>query len=260
MASISDPRRDRQADDLLEARLQDAVELSIRRSCPRYVGFLDERQQAVARAVLHSCRCENYLFFGGYAAAERTLAGVFPSCMDADPAYFPLTSIGFAYRAGTGLTHRDFLGTLLSCGIKRETIGDILLDDAAGRAVVFAEETIVSFLLDQVTKVKGEGVSLQSPWTGELPAARQYREITGTVASPRLDAVLKALLGSSREEAARQITAGLVSLDHVPTTAVAAAVQEGAVLSVRGAGRFIVDEIGPPTRKGRLFLKARRCI
>ena len=36
------------------------------------------------------------------------------------------------------LTHRDFLGTLMGLGIKRETIGDILTDDNCG--YVFCEK------------------------------------------------------------------------------------------------------------------------
>ena len=39
-------------DALLRARIDDACQLCEWRSCPRFVGFLDEHRQAVARAVL----------------------------------------------------------------------------------------------------------------------------------------------------------------------------------------------------------------
>lgn len=64
-------------------------------------------------------------------------------------------------------------------------------------------------------------------YTGALPAGRAYAPIRDTVASPRLDAVVKALIGTSREEAARLIAAGLVSLNHLPSLSASAPVREG---------------------------------
>ncbi len=75
---------------------------------------------------------------------------------------------------------------------------------------------------------------------------------------PRLDAVLKVMIGSSREEAARRIAAGLVSVNHAPCLSASAAVKEGDRVSVRGEGRFLVDALGPPTRKGRLFITVKK--
>jgi len=81
-----------------------------------------------------------------------------------------------------------------------------------------------------------------------------FVERRDTVASPRLDAVLRVCLSTSREEAARRVELGIVSINHLPCTAVSAEVHEGDVLSVRGSGRFRVAKLGPPTRKGRLFV------
>lgn len=239
-------------DALLRARVEDAVRLSEQRSCPRFVGFLDERQRQTAQTVLRAVGCVNARFFGGHDEAERTLLGVFPSFMEPEDSLFPLTAVGFAFRKGVSLSHRDFLGTLLSCGVKREKIGDILCAD--GLAVVFADEDIAPYLCEQIDRVRGEGVSLTCPFTGELPVSRNFQELRDTVASPRLDAVVKVAVGISREEAARRIAAGLVSLNHAPCLSVSAPVKAGDLLSIRGEGRFLVETLGPPTRKGRLFL------
>ena len=71
MASISDASEE---DALLRARIEDACHLCDVRSCPRFVGFLDEHRQAVARAVLREKGMQDFLFFGGYPDAERTAA------------------------------------------------------------------------------------------------------------------------------------------------------------------------------------------
>lgn len=240
-------------DAWLRARVADACHLCELRSCPRFVGFLDEHRQAVARAVLHEKGHSRFLFFGGCEGAERVMLGVFPEFWESDPALFPLVAVRFLYRPSAALTHRDFLGTLLACGIKRDVIGDIVCEP--GSAVVFLAEEIAPFVTENVTKVGGEGVRVEYPYTGEVVIHREFRELTDTVASPRLDAMVKAAARISREEAAHRIELGLVSLNHMPCTSASAVVREGDVLSVRGGGRFLVDTVGPQTKKGRWIVK-----
>ncbi len=245
-------------DALLRARIDDACQLCEWRSCPRFVGFLDEHRQAVARAVLREKGEQNFCFFGGYEGAERVFLGVFPSFLPPQADIFPITAIGFFYRKTAALTHRDFLGALLSLGLKREKIGDIVCDK--GQTVVFVCEELADFVAESVTKVGREGVKVQVPFSGTLSVQRRFEEWQDTVASPRLDAVLKVALRTSREDAARKIAAGLVSLNHMPCLSVSQEVRENDVLSVRGGGRFMVDKLGPPTKKGRLFVSIKRFI
>ncbi len=240
-------------DALLRARVEDACELSEMRSCPRFVGFLDEHRQAVARAVLHEKGTSRFLFFGGYENAERTILGVFPSFLPPDSALFPLSAIGFHYRKTASLTHRDFLGALLSTGIKRDKLGDIVCGD--GLSVVIADEELAPFLAQTVDKVRAEGVRAEFPFTDTITVRREFREYRDTVASARLDAVVKAALRVSREEAARRIVSGMVSCNHMPCEAVAHIVKEGDTLSVRGEGRFFIAALGPVTKKGRLVIE-----
>ncbi len=257
MGSTSN-RSDAAEDALLRARVEDACRLAADRGYPCFVGFLDERGRGVAEAAIAHCGGVNALFWGGHEEAERTILGVFPDFLPPDPAAFPLLPIGFSFRAQAALSHRDFLGTLLSCGIRRDKLGDILCGQ--GIAVVFVREELVPFLCEQVTRVGGEGVSAVVPFEGELPVAHSFRERTDTVASPRLDAVLRICIGCSREEAARRIAAGLVMVNHRLCESVSAEVREGDLFSVRGEGRFLLEKIGPPTKKGRLFVRIQQYI
>lgn len=240
----------------LRARLIDACQLCELRSCPRFVGFLDEHRQAVARAVLYEKGSENVLFFGGCDGAERVMAGIFPTFIPPDPSLFPIVALRFTYRACASLTHRDFLGTLMAAGIKRDVIGDIVCGE--GETVVFVTEEIAPYVAETVRKVGGEGVTVQYPYTEPVTITHTFSEIQDTVASPRLDAVVRTALRISREEAARRIEAGLVSLNHMPCLSVSTPVKEGDTLSVRGGGRFLVDAVGPKTKKERWIIKLRR--
>ncbi len=266
MASISESD-----DRLLRARVQDAMELSARQETPHFVGFLDERQRALAEGQLKksglvSCagwpeagQPDNracFCCFGGYPEAGRVLLGVFPAGAPPDPSSFPLCAMGFRYREEASLSHRDFLGTLVGCGVKREKIGDILCGE--GLSVAFVAAELAPFLQQQVTKVGGEGVRLLPYYDGELPATQQFLEWRDTVASTRLDAVVASVAGLSRGEAARRILAGTVAVNHLPQTSVSRVVKAGDVLSIRGTGRFVIDDVSGVTRKGRLVLKARK--
>ncbi len=103
-------------------------------------------------------------------------------------------------------------------------------------------------------------MTVEYPYIGDVSVTRQFREITDTVASARLDAVLRVALRTSREEAARRIESGMVSVNHMPCLSVSHTVHERDILSVRGGGRFVVDTIGPLTKKSRLCLKIRQFV
>ncbi|MBQ8752851.1 MAG: hypothetical protein IJZ13_07085, partial [Clostridia bacterium] len=193
-------------------------------------------------------------FYGGHSEAEQTMVGVFPDGYPPLDEAFPLSAVAFFYREDVQLTHRDVLGTLLGAGIRREKLGDILCGN--GLAVVMADEELVPFLTQQIDRIGGEGVRVQPGYDGPLPVFHRYRPVEGTVASPRLDAVLKLLIATSRETAADMIRTGLISVNHRVCNEVALTLREQDVLSVRGRGRYRIEKIGPETQKGRLRISA----
>lgn len=241
-------------DALLKARLTDAVALSRARKNPQFVGFLSEREGLLAERLIKSMHWEDTLFWGGYEGAERLCFGAFPDFMGPDAASFPVDALTVTFRAQDKLTHRDFLGTLMSLGINRDTVGDILIED--GRCVLFVRSSIVSFILSQLQKVGGAGLKVEPGFHEPLPPGRGTEPITDTIASARLDCVVAALTGLSREKSAGLITAGLVQLNASEKLSLSVEVEEGDKLSIRGYGKFLVEAIGPPTKKGRLRLKA----
>ena len=248
---------DRSVDALL-ARVEDVLRQADKHNAPCFLGFLDPREQALARRVLSAHPVDMWHFYGGYVDAERTVLAAFPDCFDPISITYPLTAVAFQYRPSRKLSHRDVLGTLLSAGIRRETIGDILCGE--GIAVAYLRREIVSFVCEQIDRIGGEGVDIVPDYAGRLPISREYQEITDTIASPRLDAVVKALVRCSRDDAAQLIRDGAVSLDHFPIDSVSAAISAPCTVSIRGHGRYLVDRVGPNTKKGRLMLLARKCI
>ncbi len=231
-------------------RVSDAINLSQLRNIPRFVGFLTATQCAECSALLRNVR---HCFFGGYEGAERTMLGIFPDWCDIDNTAFPITAVTFSYKNCYTLTHRDFLGTVMSLGITRQSVGDILIE--SGRAVMFITNELSGYVLSQISKVGGVGVTVSEGYCGALPNALKVAECSGTVASLRADCVIATLIGKSRGVALELIEKGMVSINSVGTQKATQIVNTNDIISVRGNGRYKITESQALTKKGRIILK-----
>lgn len=241
---------------LFEAKVADCVRLGEKR--PTFLGFLDLSERSAAEAYLRHIHVENYFFFGGWPEAERVILGVFPDYLEPDPEDFPLVSLTVQFRRQDTLTHRDLLGSFLAQGVVRASLGDILVEE--GRAVLFVKTELADHFLSSIEKIGRVGVRITKGFSEPLPTAHHFQTIGGVVASERLDCLVAFLSGSGREKAAQMITGGLVSVNHRETESVSARVAEGDIISIRRCGRFVVDALGPQTKKGRLSIKCRKYI
>ncbi len=231
----------------LSAHIADLQRLSVKSGVPRFSLFLNEREAVVADNSVKGSPC----FFGGYDGAARVICGFTEDtyAYELPPSdIFPIVPLTFVFRERDKLSHRDFLGALLSLEIKRELVGDILT--AEGYAVVFVHETAAELVasLDKIGKV---GVRCEKGITKPLPM-QQTQKTETTVSSLRLDCIVSAAVNTSREKSASLIKSGMVNADFSPCLNVSAEVKENTVISVRGHGRYRLSEISGETRKGRI--------
>ena len=250
---------------LLLSRLADKAQKADATVTCTWSHFLDPHQRSMAEKAFAACPPDGGIelrFDGGYEDAERTLAGFVPEVewdLDDEP---PLVLLG-AKTSGRGggrpLTHRDWLGALMGLGIKRETVGDILVTPDG--ASLFVMEDVSAFILTQLEQVGAETVTVTpgDPEALILPE-RKEREIRGTVMSMRLDAVAALAFSVSRTRMAEWIRAEKLSLDWEVQTNPAKAVREGSMLSLRGRGRAMVEAVGGVSRKGRTGVVIRRLV
>lgn len=87
---------------------------------------------------------------------------------------------------------------------------------------------------------------------------QRERQVKGTVASPRLDALGSIGFGLSRTRMARAIRAERVWVNGRSVANPAAPVAEGDRLRLEGRGEAVVQELGGPTRKGRTVVTLKR--
>ncbi len=195
----------------------------------------------------------NTSVFGGYVGSERNRIVLIPSDFEVSVRdYISSVRIIAPFMKRT-LTHRDYLGSILGLGIKRECIGDILV--AEDQADVIVVPSMAGFIADNLIcvgrcPVKASHISLD-----ELTPARGPRE-TGTVTVPslRLDAVISAIFSLSRGRAEKLITQGSVKLNHRSCLDKSSSVNVGDNISVKGFGRAMISNTGGKSRKGRIYI------
>lgn len=235
----------------LIARAEDAIRLCEKQYAPKVFGFLTPTEAAVLKRLHLRSNDAEVSFFGGYPDAERLVFAVIPDYLDRDAIWDFIDIIEITGRDIARLSHRDFLGSILGLGIKREKIGDILcLED---KCLVFAASDISDYIIENLAKVGNTGVVLKkADHTGlEIPG-RRFEEIRTTVAALRLDCVVGAALKTSRSAACEAIRQGRVSVNWSECDNTSAKLSPGDVFSVRGAGRFRLSESVNETKKGRL--------
>jgi RNA-binding protein YlmH len=92
-----------------------------------------------------------------------------------------------------------------------------------------------------------------------LPTAKDDgREIKGTVASLRADAVLSLGFGISRSRVVLLVKGGVVKVNFRPINSPSQQLKEGDQLSLKGRGRLLISEVEGETRKGRIRLKLKK--
>ncbi len=240
-----------EADKLIVKKALDTIALAERQYSMKALGFLDPRERALIEREIRGrvpadMKCE---FFGGYDEAERSM-------MICRPEYLPaeydevITVLEISGRDISDLNHRDYLGSLIGLGIKRENIGDIVPDGE--RCYVYIKPAMLNYVGENLTKIGRRGVRVTRRNLSEIRVPEKpVKPIAATVPSLRLDCVAAAAAGVSRGKAAELVKGERVKLNFEEETSVSAAVNEGDIISIRGFGRFRLSEIRGTTRKGR---------
>ena len=259
-----------ESEALLGARLGDALEKCARGSVA-VISYLSPRERIWAERELCSRReSARAGFFGGYAQAERVCLFLLPDYL-VELSSRPLSELdGDALRdligeelceavtsvrvRGSGyrkLSHRDYLGAIMSLGIKRETVGDIFQKEQI--AYVFCIDSVSDWIISNIESVAS--VSVRCRLCSEPPEelAGKTKRLSVNVASERLDAVIAAVWKLSRTESAKLISAQKVAVNSLLEENCARVLKPDDTVSVRGYGKFIHRSITGLSKKGRLF-------
>ncbi len=234
---------------MLVSSLLDKAGRAEQKNIPIYSSFLDLHMQSLAMAQQKQYRC-TFLLWGGYADAERKIAVFLPDYMDA-PDEDALSVVRVEVKNSAKLTHRDYLGSVLGTGLKREQIGDILVDEKGATVIVKSE--IAEFLAQNLLKVARENVSCSVFALSEAVFAptEPKSEIVVSAASLRLDKITAEAFKVSRTDASAAILSGKVFVNQREILKPDFAVAEGDKVTFRGKGKAELSAVLGLSKKGK---------
>jgi len=189
------------------------------------------------------------VLFGGYDDAERKMVAFIP---EYEEPLFPIKALKLSSPMLSSLTHRDFLGSVLGLGIKREKCGDIIIKDKS--AYILLSEEICSFAANSLTKVGRVGVKAEEISLSEIELPeRSFKTVSGTVSSLRLDSVITLFHGKGRGKAGEVISGGLVFVNGICALKNDMRLKDGDTISLRGKGKATLS-VGGTSKKDRIFI------
>lgn len=234
---------------LLIKRFKELENRSFNRGVYEYSDFLNMYEQDLLFKNIKT----DFSLFGGYETAERQIA-VFGNEEDFgfSPTY-PITCIlvsPLLQKFADDLTHRDFLGSVLGLGIKRETVGDIIIKNNTG--YIFCLDTVADFIIENLKKVRHTSVKCERVEETPEEVNPEPTEKFIIVASERLDVIIAEIYNLSRSESNNLFLAKKVFVNGKLTENNSHKIKQGDIISVRGYGRFKWLGTSGETKKGRL--------
>ncbi|MCD7743893.1 MAG: YlmH/Sll1252 family protein [Lachnospiraceae bacterium] len=266
-------------------RIQDLASMSDRKGCVTFTDFLNLNEQNICHQTMQKFSWIKGETFGGYEGAERRIAAFVPeeplwgsessphsvggqrlspehSCISSPGGImYPIHCIHIVPRTprfAESLTHRDFLGALMSLGIDRSKTGDIAVTDK--EAYLFCSAQFSDLICQELTSVRRTQVVCSACSMEDFSYTPATETIRGSIASVRLDAVMALAFGASRSSLLSLIEGGSVYVNGKLITTNAYVLKENDIVSVRKMGRFRYLRTGGTTRKGRTFAEIQKFV
>ena len=247
-------------EELFCRRMEELADAAYSRGIVTFSDFLDLYELHMIHGIDWSGHGVTVAHSGGYDSAERQIAAFLPDALLFEWQY-PwkcLKVLPAAPKFAETLTHRDYLGSILGLGIERCKIGDILVK--GNEACFFCQERMADFLLQELRTVRHTSVTVEACDFQEQGFRPEEEEITGTVASVRLDSVISLAFSISRSSTAPLIEGGKVFVNGKLITSNGYHLNEGDLISVRGQGKFRYGSMMNQTKKGRKLINLFRYI
>lgn len=249
--------------ELLLSRARELKERAADNSMITSTNFLSpEERSAVSVIERENNKYVSTFYYGGFPDAERTAAVFVPTFYEiSDIDAFmkentdenPFSLIECTKDKFTSMSHRDYLGSLMALGIKREMIGDIVVTENGCH--FFAVKSIASYICDNLKRTGRGSVNCKIIAVDSLPQSEDNgKTVFSSVASLRLDCVVAAAFSMSRTSAVEAINKGVVYVYSVQCFKTDFTLSIGSKIVLRGKGKAVIEEITGQSKKGRMHI------
>lgn len=255
-------------DRFLVSKFLDKIEFVEKRNSVEYTDFLDIKQRGILEKILKELKYNNYVIYGGYENAERTVIVLYPEKLEEvfEQDKFDYNNILKVIRIKLPnemrgkYNHRDYLGAIVKIGVKREKVGDILV--SLDGADIIATKDMIRYLksgLSELTRFsKSEFEEVEIENIAVIPIKTEVLNII--IPSMRVDSIVSELIKTSRSKVIEIINAERVFVNCEVATKNSKILKENDVITVRGKGKFKLKQVLNTTKKGNLILEVEKYV
>ncbi|BBM40771.1 RNA-binding S4 domain-containing protein [Leptotrichia shahii] len=157
-----------------------------------------------------------------------------------------------------GYLHKDFLGSLMGLNVKRELMGDLIIESCDKKdkrifGYIPVSEKIVDYIISELKQIgratcEIEVVDIKDK--NNLPKYK-YDDKLITVQSKRLDSIVSTITNLSRTKVIEPIEKGQVLVDYVEEKDKSKLLEIGSLITIRGFGKYKLFLDKGETKKGK---------
>ncbi|MBU3142265.1 RNA-binding protein [Clostridium sp. CF012] len=169
-----------------------------------------------------------------------------------EPSIYPINLLKISNNSKfSTLLHKDYLGAIMSLGIKREKLGDLIIRDASCYVPVCSD--ISSYIINNLNDIGNSHCSAREySYTSQDLPERKFQEKIVISTSLRLDGMVSAVCNVSRNNSVGLISTGKILVNYFQCLKKDKIIKCNDTLTIRGYGKFVVKEIMGTTQKDRL--------
>ena len=192
-------------------------------------------------------------FLGGFEESERKIIGFnSENCYD-----MPYSMLRIKCKSKFhSLTHRDFLGAIVSLGIVREKFGDLIVEGNEAYIPVINE--IAPYILNNLTSISNTSCEVSIVDNIEEIPKVNFKDIDIISSSLRIDCIVGAITKVSRNTSEKLIKEGKVLLNYSALLEKSREISMEDIVTIRGYGKFKVLNILGNTSSGRIKIRIKK--
>lgn len=192
-----------------------------------------------------------YKLFPSFEHGERKVFILYPDFLEAVDENEYITGLrihnGSKFKI---LSHKDYLGSLMSLGIDRNKTGDIYVYDEYADIVMHRD--ISDYIMYNLEKIGHNKINIEKIKINDVHYKEQEHTVINiTSSSMRIDNIVKHITKKSRETASEMVKAGNVKVNWQVQEKVSEETRENDMISISKYGRYKICKLSGLTKSGK---------
>ena len=154
------------------------------------------------------------------------------------------------------VSHRNYLGSILSLGIERNKIGDLIVRDNICYLAVC--EDIADYLIMSIDKIGKNSCKIKEVTLDVKDINHQFKNEIILIQSMRLDSIVAKLIKKSRSTAQEFIDEGLVLINYTVNRNKSLELVENDRVTIRKYGKFIIGKCSGQSKSGKYKIEIKK--